>query len=622
MTARRPATYCATWLGLASFRPAAAVALALGVLAAPASAVTPGENGRIVFASGRSTNSDATARLHLLPVFSNSVGDGTVGSPFVPVGGQYRHPSWSPDRTKVVFANGTPGSPTTEEFDLFVYDFVERTLTPLDGTQVGDGLSSDRPAWSPDGTRIAYEHQPTDNSAERDIRVKTLGSGVPALALTSGAPVEGKPAWSPDSKTIYYSKVSGTDQDIVREPADNSGVPVNVLATDNVDEFQPAVSADGTGLCFTRQSTPGNTGTADVMVTSLPTPGIPVDISDNPAPNADYNCTWSPDGQMIAYVVGAFSTGRLVMKRADDTSPGAIELAQDDGANNFDGNPDWAPDGRPLCPDNINLTIISDNPVLIGMECDDTGPEYERTAVREFPSTDPANGTLGPFSVGDPSTVTYTPNPGFTGTDSFQFRSFDSYGFGTDTGTVKITVVAPGGGGGGGGGQLPTCGGRTATIVGSASNDTMFGFAGNDVIVSLGGNDTIRSGGGNDIVCSGSGRDRIDGGKGDDRLNGGSEPDRIIGGRGNDRLNGDSGNDSLFGNSGRDLLSGDGGNDSLFGDSGQDLVSGGSGNDRLAGGSGRDRLSGGAGRDQLNGGSDRDTCSGGKGRNRLTSCER
>ena len=598
--------------------PHFAVVVGIATLAAlpiAANAVVPGENGRIVMVSGRD-NGDALARVHLLPVFSNTTGDGTVQSAFTPVGGQYRHPSWSPDRTKVVVANGVAdNNPATQNFDLFVYDFEANTLAPLDATQLGDSLSSDRPAWSPDGTRIAYEHQPTDNSTERNIMVKTFGSAAPATPLTTGAPIEGKPAWSSDSLTVYYTQLNGTDLDIVREPA-AGGTVTPVLATDAVDEFQPALSPDGTQLCFTRQTTPGDTGTADVMVTTLPTPGIPVDLSDNPATNADYNCTWSPDGQMIAYVRGAFSTGELVMERADDTSPSPISLAQDDGANNFDGNPDWAPDGRPLCPDDINVAAVAGNPVLIGMDCEDTGPQYERTSVNEFPTSQPANGTLGPFAIGNPSTVTYTPNPGVTGTDSFQFGSFDAYGFGSDPGTVTITVVAAGGaaggggaggggGGGAGGGPVPTCGGRPATIVGTAGNNTLFGFGGNDVIVGLGGDDTIRGGGGNDIVCAGTGNDRILGGAGSDRLNGEAGRDRVSGGNGNDTASGGSGNDMLNG------------------DRGQDRLSGGGGNDGLGGGAGRDRLSGGSGNDRLNGGSSRDTCAGGRGRrDRATGCER
>ena len=580
---------------------------ALAALPAAAGAVVPGENGRIVFARGPDPGGDQLARLHLLPVFS-STGGGSVASPFTPLGGQYRHPSWSPDRTKVVVANGTPGSPATEEFDLFVYDFEAKSLTPLDGTEVGDGKSSDRPAWSPDGTRIAYEHQPADNSPERNIMIKTFGTQAAATPLTSGAPVDRKPAWSPDSQTVYYSQENASPQfaDIVREPA-GGGTVQSVQAASGIDEIQPSLSPDGSKMCLTFQA-PNNTASADVVVTTLTGPGAGgiVDLSKNPG-GADYNCVWSPDGRFVAYVTGAFSQGKLVMKPVDDPNSFPIELAQDPGANNFDGNPDWAPDGRPECPDNVNLTVLADNPVLLGMDCEDTGPDYERTAVREAPISDPANGTLGPFQIGDPSTVQYTPNPGFTGTDSFQFRGFDDYGFGSDTGTVNVTVVAPGTplpGGGGGSGAIPKCAGKTATVIGTPGNDVIFGIGNDDVIVGLGGNDRIRGGAAADTMCGGSGRDLLVGLGGADRLSGNSGPDRVSGGRGNDRLSGGSAADRVSGGSGRDRLSGD------------------RGNDRLSGGRGPDRLFGGAGRDRLSGGPSRDVCRGGKGRDRAASCER
>ena len=572
-----------------TYRALAFLLLALGVLAsvpAGAGAVTPGENGRIVFVRGPDPGGDALARLHLLPVFS-STGGGTVSSPFTPLGGQYRHPSWSPDRTKVVVANGTPGSPATEEFDLFVYDFVARSLTPLDGTEVADGRSSDRPAWSPDGTRIAYEHQPADNSPERNIMIKTVGTNAAATPLTSGAPAESKPAWSPDSDTVYYSQQNGNPQflDIVREPAVGGAVQP-VVAASGSDEFQPSLSPDGSRMCFTLQLPPSNSSAAEVFVTDTSGPGAGVitNISDNPGVG-DYNCTWSPDGQMIAYVRGTFSQGALVMERADDTSPSPIELAQDPGANNFDGNPDWAPDGRPECPDNVNLTVLADNPVLVGIDCEDTGPDYERTDVREAPNSDPANGTLGPFQPGNPSTVQYTPRAGFTGTDSFRFIGFDDYGFGTDTGTVRITVVGQGQPMPGGG-PVPVCGGRTATVIGTPGDDMIFGVGSSDVIAGLGGDDEIR---------------------------GGAAPDRICGGPGDDLIRGAGARDRLTGNSGKDRVSGGTGND---------LISGGRANDRLGGGTGRDRIAGNSGNDRLNGGPSRDTCRGGAGRDRARACER
>jgi Tol biopolymer transport system component len=564
------------------------VLLALGallVLAVPAGAVLSGRNGRIAFTSGRASG-DALAQLYLRPVTGSS-GGGTIEPAFTPVGGQSRHASWSPDRTKIVFANGTPGSPLTEEYDLFVKDFVTGTLTALDGPEVADGLSSDHPAWSPDGTRIAYEHQPADGSAERDIMVKTVGTSAPELPLTSGAPVEFKPAWSPDSQTIYYARTTALPNpnfDIVKKPA-AGGTETPVLNASGADEYQPSISPDGSQICFTLQLPAGDTTKAEVYKAALPTPGFLTNISNDNS-QGDINCTWSPDGTKIAYVNGTFSAGKLVMKNSDGTSLAPVALEDDPGSNDFDGNPDWAPDGSPDCPDST-VTTPPNTPITIKLECTDTGPQYERTDPNGFVANDggPAHGTTSDHApLANPSTVKYTPNTGFLGTDKIVFTSFDTFGFGTDKGTVTINVRAPASGGGGAT-TPPKCAGRTATIVGTARSETLLGTSGRDVIVGQGGNDRIRAGRGNDIVCGGSGRDRIGGGRGNDRIGGDS---------GNDRVNGEQGNDR---------------------------VSGGAGNDSVSGGSGRDRLSGNSGRDRLNGGSSRDRCNGGAGRDRGSRCE-
>ena len=513
-----------------------AAVLAALCVAGPAAAVNPGRNGRIAFTSGREGANDNNAQLYLIKP------DGTgLSAPFGIPGVQNRHASFSPDRTEVVFAAGTPGPPTTEEFDLFVHDFVADTTTPLDATQLGDGLSSDHPAWSPDGTRIAYETQPVDNSVDRNIMVKTYPSGQPAMPLAADAQTEFKPAWTPDGQTIYYAKQAAappaSNLQLAARPA-TGGAELSINNT-AADDYQPSISPDGTKICFTQQVTPGDTSTAEIIVAELPGPINPVNLSAD-ASRGDINCSWSPDGKRIAYSNGVFSQGRLVMERADNSELVPTPITDDQGSNNFDGNADWVADGSPDCPDRTVETAPG-TPITLELECTDTGPAYELTDPNGTVANDgaPQNGTLSDdVPLANPSTVVYTPNAGFTGTDRVIYTSFDDFGFATDRGTMTIEVRVPGQDGG----EL-RCGGLVATIAGTDAADVLRGTPGNDVIAAAGGNDRVRGGSGRDVICGGDGKDRLGGGGGRDRIAGEGGADRLNGGASRDRCSGGPGKD-------------------------------------------------------------------------------
>ena len=118
----------------------------------------------------------------------------------------------------------------------------------------------------------------------------------------------------------------------------------------------------------------------------------------------------------------------------------------------------------------------------------------------------------------------------------------------------------------------PTCGGVSATTLGTAGHDTLRGTRLMDVILGSAGNDTIRGLGGNDILCGGPGRDVLIGDDGDDKLFGGPGRDILMGKDGGDKLFGGRGKDQLFGGKGRDRLDGNRGNDDCNGGPGRDTI--------------------------------------------------
>jgi uncharacterized repeat protein (TIGR01451 family) len=166
-------------------------------------------------------------------------------------------------------------------------------------------------------------------------------------------------------------------------------------------------------------------------------------------------------------------------------------------------------------------------------------------------------GTLGvaggPYAeYSESATITITVRPKKTGqvsnTATVEVGSGDTDPNGANnTATQTTTVVAAGGGGGG-----PTCGGQTATIVGTRGSDVLRGTGKRDVIKARGGNDQIRGLQRKDIVCAGGGNDTARGGGGGDTLKGGSGRDVLKGGGGNDDLIGGPGRDRCGGGRGHD----------------------------------------------------------------------
>ena len=288
-----------------------ALILALSGLAAmPASVeavTTQGANGRIAFTSGRNGLTNANSQIYILTGpggtatrFTNEINADTI---------HHRHATWSPDRTKIAYAagNGFAGP-----WDIWVQNVDGTGRTNITASSPS---SEDRPSWSPDGTRIAYQK---DTGAGTDViiaqRPATGGTQVPVTNTVQAAAGAGtffpRPTWSHDSTQIFYARnVGGTSlHDIFRSAAAGGDLAGTGVVTGTTDDYHPAVSPDGTLLCFTQQGANKDIFTSTIAGTS------PVALGSGSGD--EYECAWSPDMTKIAFVRGAQDAGEILMRNS------------------------------------------------------------------------------------------------------------------------------------------------------------------------------------------------------------------------------------------------------------------------------------------------------------------
>jgi eukaryotic-like serine/threonine-protein kinase len=154
-----------------------------------------GGRGQLAFASARS----GLPQIYLINV------DRTGLQLITHMEGGACQPSWSPDGSQLVFI-----SPCRERADFFtdVYNDSSLYIINADGTELRPLTSvpgSDfDPAWSPDGTRIAFTSL---RDGTRDIYVLTLESGDVTRLTTAQQPVQEnlQPVWSPFGNQIGYT---------------------------------------------------------------------------------------------------------------------------------------------------------------------------------------------------------------------------------------------------------------------------------------------------------------------------------------------------------------------------------------------------------------------------------
>jgi Tol biopolymer transport system component len=245
-------------------------------------------------------------------------------------------------------------------------------------TMTGPG----NPAWSPDGSKIAYESTRAldgsdgiNTNATSNIWVMNADGSNPK-PLTRVTALDGgsfQPAWSRDGNKIVFDSeraLDGTDNsshtlNIWMVNADGSGaIPLTKLTTTAVGDITsfPAFSPDGSKIAFQSGqaldgSDAGNSNaTGNIWVMNVDGSGAKP-LTRLMAANADSeNPVWSADGSKIAFIssraldasdaANSNHTRNIWTINPDGSGAAPVTRLTTSGTDSF--NPVWSPDGGKL----------------------------------------------------------------------------------------------------------------------------------------------------------------------------------------------------------------------------------------------------------------------------------
>ena len=344
---------------------ALAALVALAGTARQAEATFPGTNGKIVFVSDRTTGTGVDNPTGDNEIFTKDP-DGTGLKQLTFNTTDEYYPVFSPDGKKIAYnSQGDSASNPQREWEIYMMNALDGS-GKMNLTNNGTYVEDFEPVFSPDGTRIAYESRGTQTSnpgGELEVYVMnaTDGSGQINLSNTGGDVYDYSPAFSPDGTKIAYqsygvqtSNPEG-DEEIYRVNALDGTVQINL--TNNgagVRDRFPVFSSGGGKIAYESGGiqTSNSQGDAEVYVMNSADGSGKKNLSNTIGRVDDYDPAFSQSGKKIAYVSRGAQTSNAqgdpevyLMNTLDGT--GRKNLTNN-GVDVEDFGPVFSPDGTKI----------------------------------------------------------------------------------------------------------------------------------------------------------------------------------------------------------------------------------------------------------------------------------
>jgi TolB protein len=203
-------------------------------------------------------------------------------------------PAWSPDGTKVAYVSFENKKPV-----VYVQNLVTRQRTVVANYKG----SNSAPSWSPDGNRLAVAL--SRDGLTQVYMVNADGTGLRRLTNTNG--IDTEPQFSADGQSIYFTSDRSGGPQIYKMSV--NGGDVQRMTFNGSYNISPRVSPDGKSLAYISR----REGRFQLYVLDL-TNGQEQRLSDTVK---DESPSFSPNGKYLMYATESGRRGSLAVVSVD-----------------------------------------------------------------------------------------------------------------------------------------------------------------------------------------------------------------------------------------------------------------------------------------------------------------